>query len=121
MQYLFDHNYSIIKIIAKVKEICAQMPTSWSELVEGELRKILEMNRLQLPEYSNRVRCFGWFGSMASKWMTLSRNPGDDLRNDVNKIHSSVQSRLNGTPFFFRFFLSSQQDSHHIIKMNAAF
>ena len=108
MQYLFDHNYSIIKIIAKVKEICAQMPTSWSELVEGELRKILEMNRLQLPEYSNRVRCFAWFVSMASKWMTLSRNPHDVLRNDVNKIHNSIQSRLNGKHFFLSVFSSHQ-------------
>ena len=96
---LFDHkNHCQSK-----NTIVTQMYTSWTDLVEGELRKILEMNRLQLPGYSKRVRCFGWFGSMASKWMTLSRNPGDVLRNDVNKIHNSIQSRLNGKHVFFRF------------------
>ena len=85
--------------------ICAQMITPWSEFVEGELRKIFEMNRLQLPEYANRVRSLGWFQLMAAKWLISSHNLGDDLRNDVNKIHSSLQSRLNGKHFFLWFFV----------------
>ena len=77
------------------------LQTSWrSEVVEAEIRKIDEMSRSQLIEYADQVRCLGWYKSMVRKWLDSSHTRQDHLRNDLDSIHSTLQSRMDGKLLF---------------------
>lgn len=75
------------------------------------------MSRMDLLRYSNQVRCFGWYKSMARKWVASSHTgKHDHLHNDIDSIHSTVQSRLDGKPLDF-----IHEVKHDIFKMNCDF
>ena len=94
------------------------MDISWRiDVVQAEIRKIYGMSRSDLLRYSNQVRCFGWYKSMARKWVASSHTDRHDhLHNDIDSIHSSVQSRLDGKLVTF-----IHEVKHDIFKMNCDF
>ena len=94
------------------------LQSSWrSEVVEAEIRKIDVMSRSQLIEYADQVRCFGWFKSMARKWVQSSHTRQDHLWNDIDSIQSTLQSRMDCK----RLFLSNYVVKNHNFKMNTDF
>ena len=70
-----------------------------TDVIEAEIEKINAMSRSQLLEYSSQIIKFSWFLLMEKKWRETFPHRSQDSIKDIDLIHCSLQSRLNGKLF----------------------